>query len=64
MGTLVFYLAGATALGSALAVVLQRNAFQAALSLVLNLASLAALYLVLSADFLAAARCSSTPARS
>jgi len=56
MGTAVFYLAGASALGSAIAVVLQRNAFQAALALVLNLASLAALYLVLSADFVAAAQ--------
>ena len=56
MGTAIFYLAGASALGSAIAVVVQRNAFQAALALVLNLASLAALYLVLSADFVAAAQ--------
>jgi NADH-quinone oxidoreductase subunit J len=52
----IFYLAGAGALGSAIAVVIQRNPFLAALALILNLASLAALYLDLQADFVAAAQ--------
>jgi NADH:ubiquinone oxidoreductase subunit 6 (subunit J) len=52
----IFYVAGAGALGSAIAVVVQRNPFVAALALILNLASLAALYLDLSADFVAAAQ--------
>ncbi|HSR92928.1 MAG TPA: NADH-quinone oxidoreductase subunit J, partial [Gemmatimonadales bacterium] len=56
MQTVIFYVAGITALGSAISVVLQSNAFQAALSLILNLASLAVLYLVLQADFVAAAQ--------
>jgi NADH-quinone oxidoreductase subunit J len=51
-----FYLAGAGALGSAIAVVTQRNPFLAALALILHLASLATLFLVLQADFLAAAQ--------
>jgi NADH-quinone oxidoreductase subunit J len=52
----MFYIAGAAALGSAIAVVMQRNPFLAALSLIVHLASLAALFLVLQADFLAAAQ--------
>ena len=56
MQTAVFYLAGATCLGSALAVVMQRNPFQAALSLILNLFSLAVLYFVLQADFVGVAQ--------
>jgi NADH:ubiquinone oxidoreductase subunit 6 (subunit J) len=52
----IFYLAGALALGSAASVVLQRNPFLAALSLVLHLASLATLYILLIADFVAAAQ--------
>jgi NADH-quinone oxidoreductase subunit J len=56
MGIAVFYLAGAAALGSAIAVVVQRNPFMAALSLILHLASLAALYLVLQGDFVAVAQ--------
>jgi NADH-quinone oxidoreductase subunit J len=52
----IFYVAGAGALGSAIAVVIQRNPFVAALALILNLASLAALYLDLQADFVAAAQ--------
>src|SRR5262249_17483735 len=52
----IFYLAGAVALGSAIAVILQRNPFLAALGLILHLASLAVLYLVLQADFVAAAQ--------
>jgi NADH:ubiquinone oxidoreductase subunit 6 (subunit J) len=51
-----FYVAGAAALGTAIGVVTQRNPFLAALSLVLHLASLAVLFLVLQADFLAAAQ--------
>jgi NADH-quinone oxidoreductase subunit J len=51
-----FYLAGAAALGSAIGVVTQRNPFLAALALILHLASLATLFLVLQADFLAAAQ--------
>ena len=56
MQTVVFYLAGATCLGSALSVVMQRNPFQAALSLILNLFSLAVLYFVLQADFVGVAQ--------
>jgi NADH-quinone oxidoreductase subunit J len=56
MGIVVFYVAGAGAIGSAIAVVVQRNPFLAALSLILHLASLAALYLVLQGDFVAVAQ--------
>jgi NADH-quinone oxidoreductase subunit J len=56
MGIAVFYIAGAAAIGSAIAVVVQRNPFLAALSLILHLASLAALYLVLQGDFVAVAQ--------
>jgi len=56
MGIAVFYVAGAVAIGSAIAVVVQRNPFLAALSLILHLASLAALYLVLQGDFVAVAQ--------
>ncbi|HET6172214.1 MAG TPA: NADH-quinone oxidoreductase subunit J [Gaiellales bacterium] len=56
MQIVVFYVAGAAAIGSALAVVVQRNPFLAALSLILHLASLAALYLVLQGDFVAVAQ--------
>jgi NADH-quinone oxidoreductase subunit J len=56
MGIAIFYLAGAAAIGSAIAVVVQRNPFLAALSLILHLASLAALYLVLQGDFVAVAQ--------
>jgi len=51
-----FYLAGAGALATAVGVVTQRNPFLAALSLILHLASLAALYLVLQGDFVAVAQ--------
>jgi NADH-quinone oxidoreductase subunit J len=51
-----FYVAGAAALGTAVGVVTQKNPFLAALALVLHLASLAVLFLVLQADFLAAAQ--------
>ena len=56
MGIAVFYVAGAAAIGSAIAVAVQRNPFLAALSLILHLASLAALYLVLQGDFVAVAQ--------
>jgi NADH-quinone oxidoreductase subunit J len=56
MAIAIFYLAGACAIGSAIAVVVQRNPFLAALSLILHLASLAALYLVLQGDFVAVAQ--------
>jgi NADH-quinone oxidoreductase subunit J len=52
----VFYIAGAAALGSAIGVITQRNPFLAALALILHLAALATLFLVLQADFLAAAQ--------
>jgi len=56
MGIVIFYLAGAAAIGSAIAVIVQRNPFLAALSLILHLGSLAALYLVLQGDFVAVAQ--------
>jgi NADH-quinone oxidoreductase subunit J len=56
MGIVIFYVAGAAAIGSAIVVVVQRNPFLAALSLILHLASLAALYLVLQGDFVAVAQ--------
>jgi NADH-quinone oxidoreductase subunit J len=52
----IFYFAGAAALGSAIGVVTQKNPFLAALALILHLAALATLFLVLQADFLAAAQ--------
>ena len=56
MATVVWFLASAAAILSALAVVVQRNPFISALALIGNLASLATLYLLLSADFVAAAQ--------
>jgi NADH-quinone oxidoreductase subunit J len=53
---IVFGVATALAVLSALGVVLSGNPFYSALSLILNLASLATLYLLLNADFLAAAQ--------
>jgi NADH-quinone oxidoreductase subunit J len=52
----IFYLAGLLALGSAISVVVQRNPFLAAFSLILHFAALAVLYLDLQADFVAAAQ--------
>jgi NADH-quinone oxidoreductase subunit J len=52
----IFYVAGAAALGSAIGVITQKNPFLAALALILHLAALATLFLVLQADFLAAAQ--------
>jgi NADH-quinone oxidoreductase subunit J len=53
---IVFAIASALAVISALGVVLSGNPFYSALSLILNLVSLATLYLLLQADFLAAAQ--------
>jgi NADH-quinone oxidoreductase subunit J len=56
VSTVVFFLAGAFAIATAVAVVAQRNPFISALALLGNLASLAALMLLLEAQFLAAAQ--------
>jgi NADH-quinone oxidoreductase subunit J len=56
VGAAIFYIAGAFALGSAISVVVQRNPFMAAFSLILHFAMLAVLYLDLQADFVAAAQ--------
>jgi len=53
---IVFWAATALAVVSALGVVLSGNPFYSALWLIVNLASLATFYLLLSADFLAAAQ--------
>jgi NADH-quinone oxidoreductase subunit J len=53
---LVWFVAAAGCLGSGIAVVTMTNPFYSALSLIGNLASLAVLYLLLSAEFLAAAQ--------
>lgn len=53
---LLYFVAGAGALGGALAVVLLRNPFYSVLALVSHLISLAILFLLLSAEFLAAAQ--------
>jgi NADH-quinone oxidoreductase subunit J len=52
----VWFVAAASCLGSGVAVVTLNNPFYSALSLIGNLASLAVLYLLLSAQFLAAAQ--------
>ncbi|MDD5127743.1 MAG: NADH-quinone oxidoreductase subunit J [Dehalococcoidales bacterium] len=54
--TIAFWAFGTVALLSALGVVLLRNVFRAALSLVLCFLCIAGLYVTLSADFLAAAQ--------
>jgi NADH-quinone oxidoreductase subunit J len=53
---IVFVVASLLAIASALGVVLSSNPFHSALFLILNLAALATFYLLLSADFLAAAQ--------
>jgi NADH-quinone oxidoreductase subunit J len=50
---IVFYLIAAVTVGAALAVVLLRNVFRAALSLIVLFVAVAALYITLHADFLA-----------
>ena len=56
MEHVAFFLIAALAVGSALGLVLKRNAIHGALFLVVNLGSVAALYLMLGAEFLAAAQ--------
>lgn len=56
MEHVAFVLIAALAVGSALGLVLKRNAIHGALFLVVNLACVAALYLMLGAEFLAAAQ--------
>jgi NADH-quinone oxidoreductase subunit J len=51
-----FFIVALVATGSALGLVLRKNAIHGALFLVLNLGSIAALYLMLGAEFLAAAQ--------
>jgi NADH:ubiquinone oxidoreductase subunit 6 (subunit J) len=53
---IVWFVAAAGCLGSGIAVVTMSNPFYSALSLIGNLASLAVLYLLLAAEFLAAAQ--------
>jgi NADH-quinone oxidoreductase subunit J len=54
--SVVFFVAALMAIGGALGVVLQRNPFYSVLSLVVHLIALAVLFLLLSAEFLAAAQ--------
>ena len=56
MGLVAFVILAALAVGSALGLILKRNPIHGALFLVVNLASVAALYLTLGAEFLAAAQ--------
>src|SRR5919204_5873578 len=56
MESVVFFIAAALAIAGALGVVLQRNPFYSVLSLVAHLIALAVLFLLLSAEFLAAAQ--------
>ncbi len=56
MSYVAFFLIAALALGAALGLVLKKNAIHGALFLVVNLGSIAALYLMLGAEFLAAAQ--------
>jgi NADH-quinone oxidoreductase subunit J len=56
MEVVVFWAAALLALGGALGVVLQRNPFYSVLALVVHLVALAVLFLLLRAEFLAAAQ--------
>ena len=56
MAYVAFFIVALIATGSALGLVLRTNAIHGALFLVLNLGSIAALYLMLGAEFLAAAQ--------
>jgi NADH-quinone oxidoreductase subunit J len=56
MGLAVFVVVAAIAIGSGLGLILKRNAIHGALFLVVNLACVAVCYLVLGAEFLAAAQ--------
>jgi NADH-quinone oxidoreductase subunit J len=56
MAHVAFFLIAAIAVGSALGLILRPNAIHGALFLVVNLGAVAALYLMLGAEFLAAAQ--------
>ena len=56
MARAAFLIVAVIAIGSALGLVLRRNAIHGALLLVINLGSIAALYLMMGAEFLAAAQ--------
>ncbi|HUF91359.1 MAG TPA: NADH-quinone oxidoreductase subunit J, partial [Candidatus Limnocylindria bacterium] len=56
MGIVAFAILAVIAVGAALGLVLKKNPIHGALFLVVNLASVAALYLTLGAEFLAAAQ--------
>ncbi len=56
MTAVVFWVAAVLALGGAIGVVVQRNPFYSVLSLVVHLVALAVLFLLLQAEFLAAAQ--------
>jgi NADH-quinone oxidoreductase subunit J len=56
MGMVAFAVLAALAVGSALGLIVKRNPIHGALFLVVNLASIAALYLTLGAEFLALAQ--------
>jgi len=56
MSYLAFFVIAAVAVGSALGLLLKKNPIHGALFLVVNLGSVAALYLMLGAEFLAAAQ--------
>ncbi len=54
MESVLFYFFGTIALGAAISVILQRRVFYSALSLIICLCALSALYLLLKAPFIAA----------
>jgi NADH-quinone oxidoreductase subunit J len=56
MGLVAFVILALLAIGSALGLIIKKNPIHGALFLVVNLASVAALYLTLGAEFLAAAQ--------
>jgi NADH-quinone oxidoreductase subunit J len=56
VATVVWFIASAAAVVSALGVILQRNPFISAIALLGNLASLATLYILLQSDFVAVAQ--------
>jgi NADH-quinone oxidoreductase subunit J len=56
MAYVAFFVVAVIAAGSALGLILRKNAIHGALFLVVNLGSIAALYLMLGAEFLAAAQ--------
>ena len=56
MARVAFFVLAALATGSALGLILKKNAIHGALFLVVNLGSIAVLYLMLGAEFLAAAQ--------